>query len=185
MLEWVRKGGANMTIGQKIQLLRKQRGWSQEKLAEELSVSRQALSKWELGTSVPDTENLRKISQLFAVSADYLLDDTRDAPESPQGPHPSRTVPSRFLLTERAKRLLAERGYAACYLLAAGCVPGLLVIGFLCFAYLSALPAPLRDLPLQAFMIPIAACILGIFLVARIVVLLVLAIQLKRLQRQK
>ena len=45
-----------MTFGEKLQALRKARGWSQEELATQINVSRQALSKWESGASVPDTE---------------------------------------------------------------------------------------------------------------------------------
>ncbi|MDR3209521.1 MAG: helix-turn-helix domain-containing protein [Oscillospiraceae bacterium] len=64
-----------MTLGEKIQQLRKRQGLSQETLAERLTVSRQAVSKWELGESVPDTENVVQLSKLFGVSADYLLRD--------------------------------------------------------------------------------------------------------------
>ena len=64
-----------MTFGEKLQLLRKGRGWSQERLAEEIPISRQAVSKWESGAAMPDTENVLRISQLFEVSTDYLLHD--------------------------------------------------------------------------------------------------------------
>lgn len=62
-----------MTFGEKLQALRKARGWSQEELATQVNVSRQALSKWESGASVPDTENVVALSRLFGVSTDYLL----------------------------------------------------------------------------------------------------------------
>lgn len=62
-----------MTIGQTIGKLRKDRGWSQEQLAEQLKVSRQAVSKWELDASVPDVEKIIAISQLFGISTDELL----------------------------------------------------------------------------------------------------------------
>lgn len=64
-----------MTLGEKIQQLRKKQGWTQEELAERITVSRQALSKWEMGASIPDTENVLQISRLFEVSTDYLLKD--------------------------------------------------------------------------------------------------------------
>lgn len=64
-----------MTFGEKLQKLRKGRGLSQEQLAAQLSVSRQALSKWELGAATPDTENVLELSKLFGVSTDYLLRD--------------------------------------------------------------------------------------------------------------
>lgn len=69
-----------MTFGEKLQALRKAQGWSQEELAQRINVSRQALSKWESGTSVPDTENVVALSRLFGVSTDYLLLDERKAP---------------------------------------------------------------------------------------------------------
>ncbi|MDR0862809.1 MAG: helix-turn-helix domain-containing protein [Oscillospiraceae bacterium] len=64
-----------MTLGGKIQQQRKQRGMSQEQLAARLTVSRQAISKWELGESSPDTENIVQLSRLFGVSTDFLLND--------------------------------------------------------------------------------------------------------------
>lgn len=67
-----------MTFGGKLQLLRKQSGLSQEQLAERLSVSRQAVSKWELDTSMPDTEKVIQISRLFQVSLDDLLLEERE-----------------------------------------------------------------------------------------------------------
>ena len=69
-----------MTFGEKLQALRKARGWSQEELAQQINVSRQALSKWESGASVPDTENVIALSRLFGVPTDYLLLDERKDP---------------------------------------------------------------------------------------------------------
>ena len=62
-----------MEFGEKLQMLRKARGWSQEELAQQINVSRQALSKWESGVSIADTENVIALSRLFGVSTDYLL----------------------------------------------------------------------------------------------------------------
>lgn len=64
-----------MILADKIMNLRKQNGWSQEQLAEQLGVSRQSVSKWESGMSIPDLEKLLKMSALFDVSTDYLLKD--------------------------------------------------------------------------------------------------------------
>ena len=69
-----------MTFGEKLQALRKARGWSQEELAQRINVSRQALSKWESGASVPDTENVVALSRLFGVPTDYLLLDEQKDP---------------------------------------------------------------------------------------------------------
>ena len=48
---------------------------SQEELAEQLDVSRQAVSRWEVGSALPDASNILQLSKLFGVSADYLLND--------------------------------------------------------------------------------------------------------------
>ncbi len=52
---------------------KKKNGWSQEELAEKLSVSRQAVSKWESASSVPDLQKLLRMAKIFEVSTDYLL----------------------------------------------------------------------------------------------------------------
>lgn len=62
-----------MTLSEKLYALRKKRGLSQEQLAEQLNVSRQAISKWESGLSTPESEKLLLISNYFQVSLDYLL----------------------------------------------------------------------------------------------------------------
>lgn len=64
-----------MTFAEKLLQLRKREGYSQEELANKLDVSRQAISRWEMGTAVPDSSNLLQISKLFSVSTDYLLND--------------------------------------------------------------------------------------------------------------
>jgi transcriptional regulator with XRE-family HTH domain len=60
-------------LGNNIKTLRKQKGYSQETLAEQLHVVRQTISKWEKETSVPDAEMLNRISELFEVSVSDLL----------------------------------------------------------------------------------------------------------------
>ncbi len=62
-----------MTIGEQIQSLRIQKGLTQERLAEMLEVSRQSISKWELGQAVPDVEKIIRMSELFDVSTDTIL----------------------------------------------------------------------------------------------------------------
>lgn len=64
-----------MTVGDKIKDLRKKKGYSQEQLAQELFVSRAAVAKWEAGNGIPDIENLKKLSGIFAISIDELLDN--------------------------------------------------------------------------------------------------------------
>lgn len=60
-------------LSDKLIELRKEKGWSQEEFAEKLDVSRQAVSRWENETALPDAQNILRISKLFGVTADYLL----------------------------------------------------------------------------------------------------------------
>ncbi len=62
-----------MTLGEKLKTLRASRGLSQEQLAAELNVSRQAVSKWECGDAAPDLDKLRAICAYFGVTTDYLI----------------------------------------------------------------------------------------------------------------
>lgn len=64
-----------MILADKIVSLRKKAGWSQEELAEQLSVTRQSVSKWEGAQSVPDMDKVVQMSRLFGVTTDYLLKD--------------------------------------------------------------------------------------------------------------
>lgn len=64
-----------MALAQRLYELRKQHSLSQEQLAEQLGVSRQAISKWESGQSVPEGDKLIAISDYFQISLDYLMKD--------------------------------------------------------------------------------------------------------------
>ena len=72
-----------MTLADRIQQLRKQRGISQEELADRVGVSRQAVSKWESEQSVPDMDKIILISDYFEVTTDYLLKGIEPAPPAP------------------------------------------------------------------------------------------------------
>ena len=63
-----------MTLGERIKAFRKNAGMSQEKVAELVSVSRQAVTKWESGKSAPSTDNLFKLAEIFGTTVDLLLD---------------------------------------------------------------------------------------------------------------
>lgn len=76
------------SIAQRLAALRRQNGYSQESLAHELGLSRQAISKWERAESSPDTENLIALARLYGIGLDELLQldvpagaDGADAPE--------------------------------------------------------------------------------------------------------
>ena len=66
-----------MTFSENLIRLRKREGVSQEELAAYLEVSRQAVSRWEQGTALPDAGNLLKLRQRFGVSVDWLLEDAK------------------------------------------------------------------------------------------------------------
>ena len=65
-----------MTFGEKLLQLRKEKGLSQEALAEKINTTRQAISKWENGQGYPETEKILMIGNIFGVSMDYLLKDS-------------------------------------------------------------------------------------------------------------
>lgn len=79
-----------MILADKIAMLRKQRGWSQEDLAEQLDISRQSVSKWESGNSIPDLDKIVKMSRIFDVSTDYLLKDEIEETDRQQSDKNSR-----------------------------------------------------------------------------------------------
>ena len=69
-----------MTLADRIQQLRKQKGISQEELADRVGVSRQAVSKWESEQSVPDMDKIILLSDYFEVTTDYLLKGIEPVP---------------------------------------------------------------------------------------------------------
>lgn len=89
-----------MEFGEKLLALRKNERMSQEALAEKLTTSRQAISKWENGQGFPETERLLKISNVFNVSVDYLLKSSVEQKEEKDGYYVSREVAEAFLSNE-------------------------------------------------------------------------------------
>ena len=74
------QGENNMKLSEKIVTLRKQKGWSQEELADKLNVSRQAVGKWETETALPEVDKILQMATLFEVSTDCLLKDDMSLP---------------------------------------------------------------------------------------------------------
>ena len=70
-----------MKLNEKIFQCRKRSGLSQEELADRVGVSRQAVSKWELGTALPELDKLKLLAKTFGVSTDWLLDDEQEIPQ--------------------------------------------------------------------------------------------------------
>lgn len=75
-----------MALSEKLYTLRKKSGLSQEQLADRLNVSRQAISKWESGSSTPESDKLIAISRYFNVSLDHLMKEDGDGPEDAPRP---------------------------------------------------------------------------------------------------
>lgn len=69
-----------MSLGERLQELRKSRGMSQEQLAEQAGVSRQSVSKWELGESAPELDKVVALCDFFGITTDYLLKGGEAAP---------------------------------------------------------------------------------------------------------
>lgn len=93
-----------MTLGEKIQKERKEAGLSQEDLAEQLGVSRQAVSRWERDNGYPETEKIVRIGQIFQVSLDYLLgEDHAGAEAEEKGFYVSREHAEGFLNYQKVK----------------------------------------------------------------------------------
>lgn len=64
-----------MSLAEKLVYLRKQKGLTQMELAERLNVSRQAISRWEVGAAIPSTDNLKFLGDIYEVPVDYFLND--------------------------------------------------------------------------------------------------------------
>lgn len=69
-------------FSEKLQLIRKNKGLTQEELAEKLSVSRQAVAKWESGQVYPEITNFIQISNLFNATIDYLVLEFKDGKDN-------------------------------------------------------------------------------------------------------
>ena len=91
-----------MTLGQRIQKGRKEAGLSQEELAEQLGVSRQAVSRWENDNGYPEMEKIIRLSQIYQVSLDYLVGNEQEKPGediSEKGWYVSNELAESFLPT--------------------------------------------------------------------------------------
>lgn len=135
-----------MSIGNRISELRKRHNYSQEYVAMQLDVSRQAVSKWELDQTSPDTNNLIALAQLFGVSVEYIATGkTIDVPLDKQGKASSqKETPDQT----GANRLL-----------------GIAVLGIdlVCSAALWAVNAPSWLIKLTAISMAAAGCFILIF----------------------
>lgn len=97
-----------MNLGAILQTKRSERGLSQEKLAELVGVSRQAVSKWELGDAVPDTDKLIPLAKALGVTVDELLGNS---PEEPETETPNTTSVSSGIQPETKPGWFATHWY--------------------------------------------------------------------------
>ena len=121
-----------MTFSEKLIRLRRREGLSQEVLAEVLGVSRQAVSRWEQGTALPDGAKLLPCARHFGVSVDWLLDDAQDweAQTAPAAPGKARSL---------------------AWTIGGGVLTGLSLLGLLVMGILSSVfPAVFTEAPLGA-----------------------------------
>lgn len=108
-------------LGARLQALRRQANLSQQELAERLHVSRQSISKWELGTAKPDLDNMIRLSELFGVSLDELvLGKTQNRQEIPQ--HSAQPVENAKAKRRKRMRLCLLAG-VLCLVLAVTLLP--------------------------------------------------------------
>ena len=96
-----------MTFGEKIQKLRKEAGLSQEELACQLGVSRQAVSKWERDSGYPETEKIIHMSRLFNVTLDYLLNEENSRRDQDSAPSRAEEEKGFYVSLETARGFLA------------------------------------------------------------------------------
>ena len=108
-----------MKFEEKLVLQRKRQGLSQEELAARIGVSRQAVSRWELGSTMPDAPNLVKLADLFGVTTDYLLRETEEAPSPAPAPEEIRVEAPEVTRGKKSGEGLLFS--SVCYLLATLC----------------------------------------------------------------
>ena len=162
-----------MTLGQKLQTLRKQAGMSQETLANQLEISRQAVSKWELDTTLPETENIIKLAKLFDVSFDYLLDENITEIPTAESQHKNPTLNT---ITEGFTIFFRKYGYLCCYGISLISLYNLIgysitfagfsgVLGDMHFQYtgtISAIPSAMKGILVMYILLSLAGTVGGI-----------------------
>lgn len=121
------KGDMHMNIAERIKVLRKSKGLSQEELADRIGVSRQAVSKWESGHNVPDPEKIILLSAALEVTTDYLLlGKTSAVSEIQSETKQIEQIPSAHTLLK--KRQFTKKAIAA-IVLSVVCIAALTAIG--------------------------------------------------------
>lgn len=155
-----------MIFADKIISLRKKMGWSQEELAHQVGVSRQAVSKWESAQSVPDLDKVLQLSSLFGVTTDYLLKDEMETESYTQEEAASAlrkvTLPqaNEYLLLRKSAAL---RIAIATFLCIAAAIPLFLLTGAAEFGFLSMQVETAMVVSLVLLLVMVAAAV-GMFI---------------------
>ncbi len=99
----------NIEIANRLQKLRKEKGYSQEQLADELGISRQAVSKWERAEASPDTDNLICLAKLYGISLDELLNSDETVEEIRQNTIESNENKSgKVIINKNGSKIIIE-----------------------------------------------------------------------------
>lgn len=103
-----------MTFGEKLLKLRKERGLSQEALAEQIGTTRQAISKWENNQGFPETEKLLQLSNIFETSIDFLLKDEKSSDiVNDRGYYVSREMATGYIANQKKLSTYIGMGFMA------------------------------------------------------------------------
>lgn len=105
-----------MNLPDKLAFLRRAKGLCQQELADEMNVSRQAVSKWESGNVMPSLDNLIYLSKLYGVTIDSLIDDSQDLPPEPAPPEP--VPPESPMVEHPAFTFIKKYGWLTAFVLA-------------------------------------------------------------------
>ena len=101
-----------MTFGEKLQSLRQRAGMSQDALAERLDVSRQAVSRWERDETMPETDKVVALADIFGVTTDYLLRPEAEQRTGAEDPPPAGgPTPAERDTISRLGYLAKTKGY--------------------------------------------------------------------------
>lgn len=124
----------NTVFAEKLTNLRKSRGWSQEELGERLGVTRQTVSKWELGATTPEMEKLAAMSELFGISVDELVKGG-SVLEEPKQPQSAGGRPR--LVNGEYKSAKTWRGIPVVHINLKGKAKGVIAIGLIAKGFVS------------------------------------------------
>lgn len=154
-----------MILADKIMELRKKSGWSQEELADKLGVSRQAVSKWEGASSIPDLERIIAMSRLFGVTTDYLLKDEIEGEVPVPAEEPVSTL-RRVSMEAAGEYLRLVRKNAGPVALAVGAciVAPIPLLMMIVLGDMNRLPAGAAVLTGLVIMLVVVACAVAVFI---------------------